>query len=193
MPKKCTTNPTSDSSCHNSSSQSQTTVLFSSPKSEKITTIDAINGNTISTQKQVNQITPNELIPDYSSKRHINNHATQCIYCDNLSLTKAKRKFGLKKQIGLAEAVSVISGVIIGSGIFMTPGDIIESVESVGMSILVWVICGFFAMAATLSYMELGLIINESGAEYPYCIRAYGDTVGFLCSYGIALRFGYDF
>lgn len=118
---------------------------------------------------------------------NLRNRKMRCIYCDNLSLTKAKRKFGLKKQIGLAEATSVISGVIIGSGIFMTPGGILSDVGSVGASLVVWSICGLFSMAATLSYMELGLIINESGAEYPYCIRAYGDTVGFVCSYGIAL------
>lgn len=111
----------------------------------------------------------------------------RCHVCDNLSLTKAKRKFGLKKQIGLAEAVSVISGVIIGSGIFMTPGGILDDVGSVGASLVVWTACGVFAMFSTLSYMELGLIIDESGAEYPYCIRAYGDIVGFICAYGIAL------
>ena len=72
----------------------------------------------------------------------------------------------------------------------MTPGNILTDVGSVGMSLVVWTMCGLFSMFATLSYMELGLIINESGAEYPYCIRAYGDVVGFVCAYGIALRVG---
>lgn len=44
---------------------------------------------------------------------HVKHHP-KCLYCDNISLTKAKRKFGLKKQIGLAEATAAISGVIIG-------------------------------------------------------------------------------
>ena len=96
-------------------------------------------------------------------------------------------KFALKKQIKITEAVAVISGVIIGSGIFMTPGGILEDVGSVGMSLIIWLACGIFAMLATLSYMELGLIIEESGAEYPYCIRAYGDIVGFLCAWGLAI------
>ena len=80
-------------------------------------------------------------------------------------------KFGLKKQIGLPEAVSVIVGVIIGSGIFMTPGGILQDVGSVGMSLVIWALCGCFSMLCTLSYMELGLIISESGAEYAYAGR----------------------
>lgn len=80
----------------------------------------------------------------------------------------SEKKFGLKKQIGLPEAVSVIVGVIIGSGIFMTPGGILQDVGSVGMSLVIWAMCGLFSMLCTLSYMELGLIISESGAEYAY-------------------------
>ena len=78
----------------------------------------------------------------------------------------SQEKLALKKQIKITEAVSIISGVIIGSGIFMTPGSILENVGSVGMSLLIWLFCGIFTMLATLSYMELGLIIDESGAEY---------------------------
>ena len=96
-------------------------------------------------------------------------------------------KFGLKKQIGLTEATAVIAGVIIGSGIFMTPGGILTQVNSVGMSLLVWIICGIFALFCSLSYMELGLIITESGAEYPYTLRAYGEAVGYICAWGTAL------
>lgn len=110
-------------------------------------------------------------------------------YNDSISDTHTdiKDKFQIKKQIGLLGATSVVTGVIIGSGIFMTPGAILDNVGSVGASLCVWLGCGIFALLTTLSYMELGLIINESGAEYPYCVRAFGDLVGFLCAWGLAL------
>lgn len=93
---------------------------------------------------------------------------------------------GLRKSIGLPEAIATISGVIIGSGIFMTPGIILQEVGSFGASILVWAFCGLFTLSSTLTYMELALIINESGGEYPYCYKAYGDIIGFLCAFGLA-------
>ena len=67
----------------------------------------------------------------------------------NGSISESK-KFGLKKQIGLAEATSVIVGVIIGSGIFMTPGGILQDVGSLGMSLVIWALCGLFSMLCTL-------------------------------------------
>merc|ERR1712110_677418 len=51
---------------------------------------------------------------------------------------------------------------------------------SIGSALIIWVICGFIATIASLSYIELGLLIHESGAEYSYCNAALGDVIGFL-------------
>ncbi|KAJ2383437.1 low-affinity methionine permease, partial [Coemansia sp. RSA 2603] len=46
----------------------------------------------------------------------------------------------LERRLGLWSGMAIVMGSIIGSGIFSTPGLILGSVGSVGMSILVWVI-----------------------------------------------------
>ena len=51
---------------------------------------------------------------------------------------------------------------------------------SIGSALIIWVICGFIATIASISYIELGLLIKGSGAEYSYCLKAFNDVIGFL-------------
>ena len=86
----------------------------------------------------------------------------------------------LKKQINLFQAVCIIVGIIIGSGIFVSPVGILLNVKSVGMSIVMWAVCGVFSALCALCFAELGACIPESGGEYIYIKRAFGDFPGFL-------------
>lgn len=87
----------------------------------------------------------------------------------------------LKKQINLVQSVAIIVGIIIGSGIFVSPVGILVNVKSVGMSCIMWGMCGFFSGLCALCYAELGACIPQSGGEYVYIKRAFGDFPGFLC------------
>lgn len=87
----------------------------------------------------------------------------------------------LKKQISLLQSVAIIVGIIIGSGIFVSPVGILSNVKSVGMSCVMWAICGVFSGLCALCYAELGACIPQSGGEYIYIKRAFGDFPGFLC------------
>lgn len=71
-------------------------------------------------------------------------------------------------------------GSMIGSGIFVSPTGIIAMSESIGSALIIWVICGLMATVSALCYIELGLIVEESGGEYSYCLRAYNELIGFL-------------
>lgn len=86
----------------------------------------------------------------------------------------------LKKQINLFHAVCIIVGIIIGSGIFVSPVGILQNVKSVGMSCVMWGVCGVFSALCALCYAELGVTIPESGGEYTYIKRAFGDFPAFL-------------
>ncbi|KAL8596295.1 hypothetical protein ACOMHN_067787 [Nucella lapillus] len=88
---------------------------------------------------------------------------------------------GLKKQITLFQGVAIIVGIIIGSGIFVSPVGILIHVKSVGMSLVMWGLCGLYNTLCAICYAELGASIPQSGGEYVYIKRAFGDYPAFLC------------
>ncbi|XP_064608539.1 large neutral amino acids transporter small subunit 1-like [Liolophura sinensis] len=91
------------------------------------------------------------------------------------------KKVELKKQITLLQGVAIIIGIIIGSGIFVSPVGILFHVRSVGMSMVMWVICGIYNTLCALCYAELGASIPQSGGEYMYIKKAFGDFPAFIC------------
>ena len=98
----------------------------------------------------------------------------------------------LKKEITLFSGVAYVVGDIIGSGIFITPRRILCLTGSFGLSLIVWIIGGLVAMAGGVCYIELGLLIRKSGAEFNYLKEIYsfekkfkmlemlGSLLGFL-------------
>lgn len=89
-------------------------------------------------------------------------------------------KVQLKKHITLFQAVSIIVGIIIGSGIFVSPVGILMHTKSLGFSMVMWVICGLYNTLCALCYAELGAALPETGGEYIYVKRAFGDYPAFI-------------
>lgn len=52
----------------------------------------------------------------------------------------------LRREIGLLPAVSFIIGTVVGSGIFIAPKGVLMNSGSVGLSLLVWALCGVLSM-----------------------------------------------
>uniref|UniRef100_A0A7M5WTC4 Uncharacterized protein n=1 Tax=Clytia hemisphaerica TaxID=252671 RepID=A0A7M5WTC4_9CNID len=91
---------------------------------------------------------------------------------------------GLKRQVNLLGGICLLVGTIIGSGIFASPTTIAERVQSPGATLLVWTGCGLIAMFGALCYVELGTMYpNESGGEYIYIQKAFGDLPAFLLAF----------
>ena len=96
------------------------------------------------------------------------------------SLCSSEKAVQLQKQIGLFSGVSVIVGSIIGSGIFVSPKGVLEQTGSVGLSLLVWLLCGAFSFVGAHCFSELGTMIPSSGADYSYLMQAFGPLIAFL-------------
>lgn len=106
------------------------------------------------------------------------------------------------RKITLAGGVALIVGSIVGAGIFVSPSGMFQETESVGFSLVMWMLAGrctclqssvvgvraaniapptgVFSCLGALCYAELGTVVNRSGGEYAYLTAALGPLCGFL-------------
>lgn len=74
----------------------------------------------------------------------------------------------LKRTLRAYSSINLVVGTIIGSGIFLSPSPIIRDSGSIGLSLIVWAVCGLCTLLGALCYIELGTEIQRSGSEFAY-------------------------
>ena len=93
----------------------------------------------------------------------------------------------LIKGLNLFDAILLGMGTIIGSSIFLTTGDIAQSVPSGFWILAVWICAGLVALAGALTYGELGGLFPRVGGQYAHLKEAYGSLAGFLYGWAFFL------
>lgn len=87
----------------------------------------------------------------------------------------------LARTLRFKDLLLLFIGSVIGSGIFLTPGIILRQVhESVGVSLLVWVVGGVLSLLGALTYAELAATNPEAGGLYCYIRDGFGRFPAFL-------------
>ena len=86
----------------------------------------------------------------------------------------------LQKTIGLWSATTVVIGSIIGSTIFMKPATMAAQLGSPFLLIAVWLLGGVISIFGAMAFAELGTMFPETGGQYVYLRKAYGDFTGYL-------------
>lgn len=114
------------------------------------------------------------LIGDYGDKE---------INGDVFLVIEDNRLVGFKKEVILFNGIVFVVGVIIGFGIFIFLIGVFKRIGFIGMSLVVWVGCGFFVFLGFFCYCEMGIMIFKFGVEYFYLYEVFGVFFVFFYSW----------
>ncbi len=87
---------------------------------------------------------------------------------------------GFKRTISFTTAASLVVGGVIGSGIFMRPAEMAGQLGSPFLIMIAWVIAGIITLLSAMSTAEIGAMMPETGGQYVYMKKIYGDFWGYL-------------
>ncbi|KAJ5662782.1 hypothetical protein N7462_011708 [Penicillium macrosclerotiorum] len=94
---------------------------------------------------------------------------------------------GNGKSLSWSSAYILVVSRVIGSGIFATPGSIVKSAGSIGLTFLVWVMGTILAACGLAVSMEFGCMLPRSGGDKVYLEYTY-PRPRFLASTLIAVQ-----
>ena len=96
----------------------------------------------------------------------------------------------LRRTLTARDVAVITVGTVIGSGIFLTPGGVLRSSGSVGVSMLVWIGGGLLTLLGALTYAELGCSRPGAGGLYAYIRDAFGPAAAFTFGWTLFVVIG---
>jgi len=90
----------------------------------------------------------------------------------------------LQKTIGLWSATTIVIGSVIGSSIFMKPATMAGQLGSPYLLIIVWTVAGLISIFGAMAFAELGTMFPETGGQYVYLQKTYGEFIAYLYGWG---------
>uniref|UniRef100_A0A915Q3H8 Amino acid permease n=1 Tax=Setaria digitata TaxID=48799 RepID=A0A915Q3H8_9BILA len=86
-------------------------------------------------------------------------------------------------KMGFYGAISYFIGNILGAGLFITPASVLNEVNSVGLSLIIWSTAALISLLGAFCYIELATSIYSSGADFAYLcyVKWYPIAFAFMC------------
>ena len=85
-----------------------------------------------------------------------------------------------KRSLSLTTTIAIVVGGVIGSGIFMKPALMASQLGSPLILLSVWVVAGVITLFGALSNAELAAMFPETGGQYVFFKKIYGNGFAFL-------------
>lgn len=89
-----------------------------------------------------------------------------------------------KRTLSVLQASTMLVGMVLGIFIFEAPGLVARNTTSPTEFLGLWLLGGVITLIGALCYAELATTYPDSGGEYHYLTRAYGEGAGFLFAWG---------
>jgi APA family basic amino acid/polyamine antiporter len=87
---------------------------------------------------------------------------------------------GLRRTLGLSSTIAIVAGGIIGSGVFMKPALMMSQLGSPVWLLEVWALAGIITLFGALSNAELAALFPETGGQFIFFQKLYGDRFAYL-------------
>ncbi|RKP09494.1 amino acid/polyamine transporter I [Thamnocephalis sphaerospora] len=92
----------------------------------------------------------------------------------------------LVPTIGITSGIGILMSCLMSAENFLIPGSVWQLTGSVGMSFIMWAVGAIMHMFGGLCYVELGLMLPQSGGEkvyLSYCYRYPRELLGYAFSW----------
>jgi basic amino acid/polyamine antiporter, APA family len=100
-------------------------------------------------------------------------------------MTNKNKKTELVRGLSLTAAIMIVAGSMIGSGIFRKPATMAAQLGSPEVLICVWIAAGLITLIAVLVNAEVAGIIHDTGGQYVYFRKMYGDFTAYIYGWSI--------
>jgi len=87
---------------------------------------------------------------------------------------------GLHRTFSRRTAIAIVIGNIIGSGIFMKPSLMMQQLGSPWLLLGIWAVAGLVTLIGALSNSEVAAMYPETGGQYVFFQKMFGDRFAFL-------------
>lgn len=95
------------------------------------------------------------------------------------------QKIFKNKSLGYFTVLSIVVGAVIGSGIFKKPAAMAQVLQSPELLLFVWILAGLVTLFGALSNSEVASMITETGGQFIFFKKMYGNLVAYLYGWSI--------